>query len=109
VLFEALIMAMCRQMPFAAVARMVGESWHRVHAICCRYVDLALAEADLSGVSMLAIDETSSRRGQNYLMFAADAEERREGRSRERSPWAQHRATALKKWCSSLKAGTPRR
>ncbi len=60
-LFEALIMAMCRQMPFAAVARMVGETWHRVHAICCRYVDLALAKADLSGLTTLAIDETSSQ------------------------------------------------
>jgi transposase len=27
-LFEALILAMCRQMPFAAVARLVGETWH---------------------------------------------------------------------------------
>jgi transposase len=76
-LFEALIMAMCRQMPFAAVARMVGETWHRVHAICSRYVELALAKADLSGLTTLAIDETSSRRGQNYLMFAADAEARK--------------------------------
>ena len=73
-LFEALILAMCRQMPFAAVARLVGESWHRVAAICERYVDLALAKADLSGLTMLAIDETSSRRGHNYLTFAADAE-----------------------------------
>jgi transposase len=72
-LFEALILAMCRQMPFAAVARMVGESWHRVQAICQRYVELALACADLSSVTMLAVDETSSRRGHNYLMFAADA------------------------------------
>ena len=72
-LFEALILAMCRQMPFAAVARMVGESWHRVQAICLRYVELALACADLSSVTMLAVDETSSRRGHNYLMFAADA------------------------------------
>lgn len=61
-------------MPFAAVARMVGESWHRVQAICQRYVDLALAKADLSNLTMLAIDETSSRRGHNYLTFAADAE-----------------------------------
>lgn len=73
-LFEALILAMCRQMPFAAVARLVGESWHRVQAICQRYVDLALATADLSCVTRLAIDETSSRRGHNYLTFAADAE-----------------------------------
>jgi len=73
-LFEALILAMCRQMPFAAVARLAGESWHRVQAICQRYVDLALARADLSRITRLAIDETSSRRGHNYLTFAADAE-----------------------------------
>jgi transposase len=73
-LFEALVLAMCRQMPFAAVARLVGESWHRVMAICERYVDLALKKADLSTLTMLAVDETSCRRGHNYLTFAADAE-----------------------------------
>ena len=59
-LFEALVLAMCRQMPFAAVARMVGLSRHRVHAICSRDVDMALAAADLSEVTAVAIDETSS-------------------------------------------------
>jgi hypothetical protein len=38
-LFEALVVAMCRKMPFSSVAQLVGESWHRVHAICKRYVD----------------------------------------------------------------------
>jgi transposase len=76
-LFEALVLALCQQMPFAAVARTVGESWHRVHAICSRYVELALAEADLSAMTAVAIDETSYRRGHNYLTLAADAEERR--------------------------------
>jgi len=76
-LFEALVLAMAQQMTFAAVAKLVGESWHRVHAICSRYVDLALAEADLSTVSDVAIDETSTRRGQNYLTIAADAVERK--------------------------------
>jgi len=73
-LFEALVLTMCRQMPFAAVARLVGETWHRVEAICERYVELALAKADLSKLTMLAIDETSCRRGHDYLTFAADAE-----------------------------------
>ena len=72
-LFEALVLTMCRQMPFAAVARMVGETWHRVQAICQRYVELTLAKADLSELTMLAIDETSCRRGHNYLTLAADA------------------------------------
>ena len=76
-LFEALVLAMSQQMTFAAVAKLVGLSWHRVHAICSRYVDLALDQVDLSTVKAVAIDETSSRRGHNYLTIAADAEERR--------------------------------
>jgi transposase len=76
-LFEALVLAMAQQMTFAAVAKLVGESWHRVHAICSRYVDLALAETDLSAVAAVAIDETSCRRGHNYLTIAADTEERK--------------------------------
>ena len=76
-LFEALVLAMAQQMTFAAVAKLVGLSWHRVHAICSRYVDLASAEADLSAVSAVAIDETSCRRGHNYLTIAADMAERK--------------------------------
>jgi len=60
-LFEALVLAMAQQMSFAAVAKLTGVSWHRVHAICRRYVDLAVAEADLSTVTAVAIDETSYR------------------------------------------------
>jgi transposase len=76
-LFEALVLAMAEAMTFAALAKLVGLSWHRVHAICSRYVDLALAEADLSAVTAVAIDETSSRRGHHYLTIAADAEARK--------------------------------
>jgi transposase len=76
-LFEALVLALCQQMPFAAVARIVGLSWHRVHAICTRYVELTLADADLSDVSAVAIDETSSRRGHNYVTLVADMTARR--------------------------------
>ena len=76
-LFEALVLAMAQHMTFAAVAKLVGLSWHRVHAICSRYVDLALSDADLSTVQAVAIDETSCQRGHNYLTIAADAEQRR--------------------------------
>ena len=76
-LFEALILALCREMPFAAVARLVGLSWHRVHAICTRYVDLALAQADLTELRRIAIDETSRHRGQDYITVVADADARK--------------------------------
>jgi transposase len=75
-------------MRFAAAARLVGETRHRVATICERYVDLALAQADFSAVQELAIDETSRARGHDYITLAADAMERRvlavaEGRSVE--------------------------
>jgi len=76
-LFEALVLAMAQQMTFSAVAKLVGESWHRIHAVCSRYVNLALTEADLSAVTAVAIDETSCRRGHNYLTIAADTDERK--------------------------------
>jgi len=87
-LFEALVLMLCQQMTFAAAARLVGESRHRVNAVCEHYVDLALAQADFSAVRELAIDETSRARGHDYITLAADAVERRvlavaEGRSVE--------------------------
>ena len=61
-LFEALILMLAQQMPFAAVARIVGESAHRFTQVCKRYVALALEGADFSDVKALAIDETSRAR-----------------------------------------------
>jgi transposase len=76
-LFEALIMMMCREMTFAAVSRLVGLSWHQVVAICKRYVDLGLEQADFSEVKRLAADETSKAKGHDYITLVADADERR--------------------------------
>jgi len=87
-LFEALVLMLCQQMSFAAAARLVGESRHRVARICERYVDLTLAQADFSAVRGLAIDETSRAKGHDYITLAADVTQRRvlavaEGRSAE--------------------------
>jgi transposase len=76
-LFEAFVLMLAQQMPFAAVARLVGESAHRVMAVCERYVHIALGLADLSDVKALAIDETSRARGHDYVTLAADAVKRR--------------------------------
>jgi transposase len=75
-LFEALILTLCGQMPFAACSRLVNVSWHRIAAICGRYVELSLAQADFSGTRVLAIDETSRSKGHKYVTLAADAERR---------------------------------
>ncbi|HLC35584.1 MAG TPA: ISL3 family transposase [Anaerolineales bacterium] len=75
-LFEALVLALCQQMTFTGVARLVNLSLHRVMAICSHYVEQAVAEADFSEVRSLAIDETSRARGHDYVTLAADAERR---------------------------------
>jgi transposase len=72
-LFEALILMLAQQMPFAAVARIAGVSPYRVQELCERYVELALAQADYSDLQALAVDETSRARGHDYITLAADA------------------------------------
>jgi transposase len=75
-LFEALVLALCQQMSFSGVSRLINVSVHRVMAICSRYVELAVNETDLSQVRQLAIDETSRARGHDYITLAADAQAR---------------------------------
>jgi transposase len=69
------VLAPAQQMTWAVVARLVNESWHRLHAICSRYVDRAIAEVDLSRMVAVTIDYTGCRRGHDYLAIAADAAE----------------------------------
>ena len=73
----ALIITLCREIPFAAEARLVNPSWHRVAATCGRIVDLALENADFSEVTRLAVDETSRAKGHSHISLFTDADERR--------------------------------
>ena len=87
-LFEALVMALVKEMPVAAVAALIGETDMRIWRVLHHYVDVAVEAQDLSRLERLGIDETSSRRGQNYVSVFADLDERRavfavEGRDQE--------------------------
>jgi transposase len=76
-LFEALVMALVKEMPVAPVAALIGESDMRVWRIVHHYVDQAVEAQDLSGTERVGIDETSSKRGQDYVSVFADLDERR--------------------------------
>jgi transposase len=76
-LFEALLMAMLSQMPVRAVAGLVGEHDTRLWRVVHHYVDAALADRDLSAVTRVGVDETSNKRGQDYVTIFADLDERR--------------------------------
>ena len=76
-LFEAMIMAMVPAMPVKAVARMVGEHDTRLWRVIHHYVDKARENADASGVTRLAVDETAARRGQEYITLFVDIDRAR--------------------------------
>ena len=76
-LFEALVMALVKEMPVAPVAALIGESDMRVWRIVHYYVDQAVEAQDLSAMERAGIDETSSQRGQRYVSVFADLDERR--------------------------------
>lgn len=72
-LFEGLVLDLVGGgMNFSATGRHIGISAKRVFGIVRRYVSNALATQDLSPVNQLSVDETSSRKGHNYLTIMAD-------------------------------------
>jgi transposase len=73
-LFEALVMALAKQMPVAAIGELVGEHDTRLWRIVHFYVEQARARQDLSGLTRLGVDETSFRRGQDYVTLFADVD-----------------------------------
>jgi len=71
-LFEALLMTMVPHMPVAAAARLLGEHDTRLWRVIHHYVDQAVARRDDGAVKRIGIDETSSRRGHNYISIFVD-------------------------------------
>lgn len=71
-LFEAVVMAMAPHMPVAAIARHVREHDTRVWRILHHHVEEARARADHSDVTQVGIDETSHRKGHDYVTLFVD-------------------------------------
>ena len=86
--FEAMVLAMCRQMPVNAVASRLGVSDDALWRVVTHHVEKARPKEDFSQVRAVGIDETATRRGQNDITVFHDMERRRllfacEGRNRE--------------------------
>jgi transposase len=76
-LFEALVMFLVREMPVKAAATLLGEHDTRIWRVLDHYVQIARAQADYSDVKRVGIDETSARRGQDYISLFFDLDQRR--------------------------------
>ncbi|QZT34570.1 ISL3 family transposase [Caldalkalibacillus thermarum TA2.A1] len=72
--FESYVLSLMKEMPVAAVAREVREHDTRLWRIFHYYVHRAMQELDLSTVRRIAIDETSVRRGHDYITLFVDVD-----------------------------------
>jgi transposase len=71
-LFEALVMKMCTNMPIHQVSKILKTHDRKLwHVLEC-YVFKALCIADYSTVNAVGVDETSLRRGHNYISLFVD-------------------------------------
>jgi len=71
-LFEALIMMMAKAMPVRSIANIVKEYDTRIWRVLNHYVQESRQEADFSSVTEVGVDETSSKRGHNYVSVFVD-------------------------------------
>jgi transposase len=71
-LFEALLLALLAQMPVKAVAELVGEHDTRLWRLLHHHVEQARAKVSMAEVTRVGVDETSARRGQDYVSLFVD-------------------------------------
>ena len=75
-LFEQASMLLVREMPVLAAARIIGVTDKRLWRVVRHYVTKAMARFDLSRVKAVALDETASKRGHNYVTVFIDLDKK---------------------------------
>jgi transposase len=73
-LFEALALSFAAAMPMAKVAAMTREHDTRIWRVVEHHVRAARDQQDFSAVRKVGMDETSARKGQDYISIFADME-----------------------------------
>ena len=76
-LFEAFVMSMVKVMPVNNVAQKVNEHDTRLWRVVLHYVETARDRSVFSEVIRAAFDETSARRGHDYVTIFSDLDERK--------------------------------
>lgn len=76
-LFEALVMTMARDMPVNVMARLLSVTDTRLWRIINAYVEIARAKENFSDVKRIGVDETSVKKGHDYVTFFFDLDQRK--------------------------------
>ena len=76
-LFEALLIQLCKSMPVHNVSQLTGVSDHKIWRVLDVYIDAAKFDEDLSNMTKVGMDETSVAKGHDYITLFVDLEERK--------------------------------
>ena len=77
-LLEALMMSLIEsEMPVSRVAQLLGVNAPRVWVVFNYWISRALRDDCCKSLTRLGVDETSSKRGQDYITVAVDLDQRR--------------------------------
>lgn len=76
-LFEALVIELCRHMPVKCVSGIVSVTDDRLWRLLDKYVEGARAEEDLSELRSIGMDETSRAKYHQYVTLFVDLKENR--------------------------------
>jgi len=76
-LFEALLLELCRNMPVHQVAQMTGVSDEKLWRMLDLYVEAARFDEDCSELSVVGMDETSVAKGHDYITLFVDMDQRK--------------------------------
>ena len=71
-LFEALVLQLASHMPVHTVSRIVSESDYKIWTMIERYVNRSLANNDYNDLKAVGMDETSRRKGHDYITLFVD-------------------------------------
>ena len=76
-LFEALLLELCRNMPVNQVAHMTNVSDNKLWRMLDLYVVAALFDEDCGQLTTVGIDETSVTKGHDYITLFVDMDQRK--------------------------------
>ena len=76
-LFEALVMTMARDLPVNVMARLFSVTDTRLWRVINAYVETARAKEDFSDVKRIGVDETSVKKGHDYVSFFFDLDKKK--------------------------------
>ncbi|MBL4774902.1 MAG: transposase [Mariprofundus sp.] len=76
-LFEALLIQLCKAMPVHNVAQMTGVSDYLIWRVLDIYIDSAKQHEDFSAVNSIGMDETSIAKGHDYITLFVDFEKKK--------------------------------